>query len=237
MCSSSCGQARSPRSPHSGSPARGELERRAGPDVQHAACHKDASPVAVLHVMRKVFDELVVNALRCQKKRLQEQLAQAQASNEATRVSQTEDDQRESWGSGHDSHSPDRDLRPEDDDEVVVDGYSPRDLSTNTARPALVLSRRRYRPASGSAPETASHNHDVRILIPADILARSAIFSASGEAVGVQWRMLHASCMCPCCWMAHDSTCLRSSSPLVLQSLYHIYGATANEQGSDSSNT
>ncbi len=77
-CTSSCGLIRSPRPPGP-APARGELERRAGPAVQHAACpdHNDASLVAVLHVMRKVFDELVVNALRCQKKRLQEQLAQA----------------------------------------------------------------------------------------------------------------------------------------------------------------
>ena len=106
-------------------------------------------------------------------------------------TSQTEDDQpeRESWGSNN------QDLRPEDDDEAVA-GCSPQDDSTNTARPALVLSRRRHRPAP--APETASHKHDFSVVIPADILARSVLLSASrtGKAVGPGTA---CSCQCACC--------------------------------------
>jgi hypothetical protein len=77
--SSSGGLFRSPRSPGpasaGGTRELADAERHAGPAAQHAAaCRNDARPVAVLQVMRKVFDELEVNALRCVKKRLQEQL-------------------------------------------------------------------------------------------------------------------------------------------------------------------
>lgn len=51
--------------------AQGELKSHAGP-----ASDKNSHGMAVLHVKRKVFDELAVHALRRQKKRLQEQLEQ-----------------------------------------------------------------------------------------------------------------------------------------------------------------